>query len=723
MKIDRRSFLALSVGGAVGTALSPLPWKLQDDVAIWSTMWPWTPWPVDGENTFVNSVSTLCAGGCGITVRKAGDRAVKIEGMADHPLNDGGICNLCASGLQKLYGPTRILAPLKKIGERGQNQWVPISWEEAIREVAEKLGDIRQAGTPEAVVCLTGRRDGTMAALLGRFMMAYGSPNLMVTPSMMDAYDLTLKLMHGSENRTGFDLEGADFVLSFGSGLIEGWGHTVRSIRANSLWKENKAVVKQIEPRLSNTAAKADQWIPITPGTEDLLALGLAHVIIKESLYDYVFINSHAHGFDTFRDFVLGSYSPGNVANQTGVDPSTIVSLAREFARARHPIALCGRGQGAVPGSQGQYVAVHALNALVGNINRPGGVWALPKPDIGTWPQPELDQIAMAGAGRTPVSRTQLAAKTDGIKALLVHDANPYYTLPGGEATREALNQIPFIVSFASQMNETAAQADLILPDLSHLERYDDAPATAGYSRPLIGLARPVIAPQGDARHTGDVVLKLAAGIGGSVAASMPWTRYEDCLKAALANKWTAMQRDGFWHDERFRPESWHDAFKTASGKFEFANADLDYKALFSAVKPPGDDGQFTYTLIPYDSVRLAGNGVGTPPFMIKGVSDKVLQDPDLFVEINAASGAQAGFREGDRATLKTPVGSATVKVHLSTGIGPGLLAIPRGLGHTAYDEFIAGKGVNANDLMGAVEDPVSGLDAAWGIRASLVKA
>ena len=123
MKIDRRSFLALSAGGAVGTALTPLPWKLQDDVAIWSTMWPWTPWPKDGENTFVNSVSTLCADGCGITVRKADARAVKIEGREGYPTNEGGICNLCSAGLQKLYGPTRVLTPLKRVGERGQGQW------------------------------------------------------------------------------------------------------------------------------------------------------------------------------------------------------------------------------------------------------------------------------------------------------------------------------------------------------------------------------------------------------------------------------------------------------------------------------------------------------------------------------------------------------------------------------------------------------------------------
>jgi anaerobic selenocysteine-containing dehydrogenase len=723
MKIDRRSFLALSAGGAVGTALSPLPWKLQDDVAIWSTMWPWTPWPPDGANTFVNSVSTLCADGCGVTVRKVGARAVKIEGMAGYPTNEEGICNLCSAGLQKLYGPTRVLAPLKRVGDRGQGQWSRISWDAALREVAEQLGEIRESGTPEAVVCLSGRSAGTLAALWERFMTAYGSPNCMSTSSMMDAYALTLKMMHGVDAQAGFDLEGADFILSFGCGLIEGWGHTVRSIRANSLWKEKKAVVKQIEPRLSNTAAKADQWILITPGTEEILALGLAHVIIKESLYNEKFIDRHAHGFDSFREFALDAYSPGNVANHTGIEPSTIVSLAREFAQAKHPLALCGRGQGLIPGSQGQYVAVHALNALVGNLNRPGGVWAMPRADYINWATPDIDAVAKAGNQQDALSRVLLATASEKIKALLVHEANPYFTLPGGRATREALDRIPFIVSFATQMDETATHADLILPDLSHLERYDDVPSASGFNRPLIGLARPVVEPLGDLRHTGDVILQLAAALGGSVAASMPWENYQTCLKTTLAGKWANMEKEGYWIDKRFQPEDWTTAFQTASGKFEFANDRLNYSDLFSGVKAEGDADQFTYTLIAYDSVRIANGNVASPPFLIKTISDTILQDPHLFVEINAQSASQAGFREGDLATLNTPVGRATVRVHLSSRIGPGLLAIPRGLGHTAYDEFIAGKGINAHDLMTAVEDPVSGLDAAWGIRASLMKA
>ena len=108
MKIDRRSFLSFVIGGAAGTALSPLPWKLIDDSSIWSQNWAWTPVPKRGEITYVNSTCTLCPGGCGITVRKVGDRVVKIEGMKGHPVNDGGICDLGAAGTQLLYGPTRV---------------------------------------------------------------------------------------------------------------------------------------------------------------------------------------------------------------------------------------------------------------------------------------------------------------------------------------------------------------------------------------------------------------------------------------------------------------------------------------------------------------------------------------------------------------------------------------------------------------------------------------
>ena len=236
MKLDRRSFLSFVIGGAAGTALTPLPWKLTDDLSIWTQMWPWTPVPPDGAYTYANSTCTLCPGGCGIQVRLVERRAVKIEGMAGHPVNDGGICPLGLSGLQMLYGPSRIEGPLKRAGERGSGRWTPISWEEAIAEVAEKLGATCAAhGRPQAVAAINGAGRGTFSALVERFMTVYGSPNLMRPASAVDAYEMALYRMHGQQAMVGYDLEKADYVLSFGSGLVEGWGSPVRVIRARSL--------------------------------------------------------------------------------------------------------------------------------------------------------------------------------------------------------------------------------------------------------------------------------------------------------------------------------------------------------------------------------------------------------------------------------------------------------------------------------------------------------
>src|SRR5512137_199487 len=132
MKIDRRSFLSFVIGGAAGTALSPLPWKITDDLSIWSQNWPWTPVPPKGETSYATSTCTLCPGGCGISVRKVDERVVKIEGLKGHPVNDGGVCILGASGTQMLYGPTRVQAPLKKV----DGAWRTISWDQAIGEIA-----------------------------------------------------------------------------------------------------------------------------------------------------------------------------------------------------------------------------------------------------------------------------------------------------------------------------------------------------------------------------------------------------------------------------------------------------------------------------------------------------------------------------------------------------------------------------------------------------------
>jgi len=730
MKIDRRSFLSFIIGGAAGTALSPLPLKLIDDSSIWTQMWPWTPVPKDGEASYVNSACTLCPGGCGITVRKIDDRSVKIEGMKGHPVNDGGICILGLSGLQLLYGPTRIKTPLKRMGERGQGRWKKISWDDAISEVVKKLADLSSTEQSQTVGCISGTNRGTVTSLFERFLTVFGSPNLMQIPSIQDSYELTLNLTQGVRAVPGFDLENADFILSFGSGIIDGWGSPVRMFRANSAWRENGARVIQIEPRLSNTAAKAHQWVPLNPGTEGALALGLAHVIIKGALYNAYFVENYSAGFDDWKQLVMEKYSPQSVSAITGIDEKTIVDLAKSFAGASKPLAICGRGRGTTPGSLNEFLAVHALNALVGNINNKGGVWAVPEPDYLEALKIDVarygsERIDGAGSNQYPFTRNLLnrfpAAISSGspypMQALFVINANPLYSMSDSKAVKAAFDRIPFVVSFSSYMDETALNADLILPNHVFLERHEDVPAPAGLQKPIISLSKPVVPPQFNTKHAGDTIILMAKGLGGDMADAFPWDSYEACLEETLGDKWETLVEEGFWSDANFSAPTWEGSFETVSGKFEFANAEIGSGAQYSPIPVEGDEKTYPLLLVPYDSIRLASGYIGDPPFVVKTIEDTVLKGTDVFVEINPETANKYGLREGKLATLSTPKSNVKVKIHLSNGIMPGLVALPRGLGHTAYDKFLAGKGINFNELIGPVEDSLSGLDAAWGIR------
>lgn len=739
MKIGRRSFLSFLIGGAAGTTLSPLPWKLMDDSSIWTQMWPWTPVPEDGDISYINSTCSLCPGGCGITVRKINDRAVKIEGMKGHPVNDGGVCLLGLSGLQLLYGPVRIKTPLKRVGKRGKGKWKKISWDEAISAVVKNMTELRIKGLSHTTGCILGSDYGTVPMLFERLLTVYGSPNVMTASSIQDSYELIFYLMHGIQAVPGFDFNNSDYILSFGSGLIDGWGSPVHMFKANSNWKSRNVKIVQIEPRLSNTAAKADKWIPVNPGTEAALVLGIAHVIIKNEWYNRYFVENYTTGFKDLKEIVLKKYAPETVAGITGVDINTINKLAGEFSSALKPLALAGKGRGNTPGSLDEFAAVHVLNALSGNINKSGGIFTVSGPDYIRWPEVEMDGIASAGmqkdrldgagTGKYTFTRNRMHKLAGAINSkdkyplnlLFVSGANPLYSLSDTMNVKKAFDRIPMIVSFSPYMDETTKNADLVLPGHIYLERYEDVPVTtAGLLQPVVGLTRPVVKPLYDTMHTGDAVIRIAKGLGKNVAAAFKWRNYYRCLRRTMDIKWTDMVKKGFYSGKDFCCNGGETSFDTPSGKFEFVNDKA--KALFEhiSVAVEGKKENYPLILVPYDSIRLSSNFVPAPPFAIKTLEDTVLKKKDVFIEINPETAEKNGIRDGQRVVLKTPKGKVIVRAHFFDGIMPGIIAMPKGLGHTAYDEYFAEKGINFNELIGPVDDPVSGLDAAWGIRAKI---
>ncbi len=393
MKLGRRAFLQFAAGAVGGTLLTPIPWKLMDDSAIWSQNWWWRPSPERGEITQVATTCMLCDGGCGIQARLVNKkRAILLEGNPKHPVNAGGICPLGAAGLQFYYAPYRVSQPMKQTGKRGDAGGLqPISWDEAINMLSTKLAQLKSEGKTRTVAAISGQRPSSMDDLWEQFFAAYGSPNFFKMPSQTDSLELAASVTLGQKAAFAFAVENASYVLSFGANLIEGWGAPGRMQAAYGMWRRENGgkpatKVVQVDSRCSMTASKADQWVAVAPGAEAALALAIAHVMIKENLYDSDFVNSYVFGFEDWKDaqgksregfknLVLSlEYTPEQVAKRTGVEASKIRELAKEFARASNAVVVWGESSGNLPGNIYNDLSYIALNVLKGNLDSGGTV-------------------------------------------------------------------------------------------------------------------------------------------------------------------------------------------------------------------------------------------------------------------------------------------------------------------------------------------------------------
>lgn len=706
MKIDRRSFLGLGLGAAAGIALSPVGVKLTDDSSIWTQNWPWTPVPEDGEITYDRSVCSLCPGACGISVKKINGRPVKIEGLDDYPINNGGACLHGISGLQYLYDPARIKTPLKKNG----NKFEKISWDEAISLVARTLGEIRESGTPESLGLITGAGNGSTAQLFARFMDAFGSPNTYTMPSLETNLALTAATLHNSDRSLGFDLDHSDFILSFGAAIIEGWGSPVACIQANASRRERKAKLVQVDYRLSNTANAADKIIAVKPGTEADLALGLCAVLLAKARNSTDQLAGNVNKV-AFAAMLEKEYTPAKVEAITGVKAADIEALAMAFIKAKAPVAVPGKGRGDAGQSLREFAAVQTLNALAGRLNKEGGVFVMCPADYLSFPENVMDDAAEQGAGKAKlaVSVNELVDKLEkdgGLSALFIYNANPCYALHNPEKVKAAMDKVGFKVSFSSFMDETALGSDVILPASIFLERIEDVVSGAGLGKTVVGLCRPMVKPVFDTKHPGDALILLARAMGGSIAQSFAWDSYDACLEQVTEKIWDTLSGDGY---------------VVIDDKPPVGTPATDFTFLTSGLKAAVPMGEGDYTLVPVDKMRLAGGSMTSSPFAVKTVSDKVISGKYSVVEINPASAGP--LKNGDFAVLKTVMGKALVKIGLNEGIMPGVIGMPRGLGHAFNNPYVAGKGVNVNDLIGPVIEPGSGLDAAFGIKATLSKA
>jgi len=747
------------------------------------------------EEEVVPGVCLLCPSGCGIVARVSEGRVVKLEGSPMHPINTGSLCPKGQAAPELLYNPDRVQGPMRRVGERGSGEWESVSWDEAIGLVAEKLTELREAGQPERAALMFGEARGQLRSFLQRFMEAIGSPNTISRESLNVAgAKLATYLTQGIYDMPAYDLENSNYVLSFGASLLDAGPVPQRMVSGYSYLRQGRATrgkVVIIDPRQGVSGAKADEWIPIVPGTDAALALGLAHVIIRSGQIDSSFVHNYSFGFDDFpnesgtrlvqgfKSFVLEHYDPETVEGITGVPAATISRLAGEFAGSQPAVAVLPGKGGLLNGSMGGLyaaMAVHCLNGVVGSIERPGGVLRQRYPAVRSWPELADDPIArrgcqaerVDGAGtHFPLARHAYQAVADSVldgyplEALFLYDANPVYEAPGGERFVNAFERIPFIVSFSSFLDESAQYADLVLPEPTFLERYEDH-FIEGFGYPGVGLRQPVINPRLETMSVGDFLLRVTDEMAGPVAEAFPWQTYQGVLRHRLRLEgadWETLQELGVWMTPGYRfarrgSEKWVNEVVGSErrnaprdGYFDFYSRELScvLEALSEEereglgvtddgedpnlphyVPTPfaGDEREYPFMLnvITLMSLGPFSAAANLPTLQeISGMTVDVTWDS--WVEMNPEEAHRRRLEDGDAVWVESPFGRVKTQVRLVAALRPDVVNVPYNQGHTAVGRYAQDRGVNGLALLNPESEPVSGLAAFTNTRVKVYRA
>lgn len=639
--MNRREFLAMTGLSIAGVTFIKLPGnrllRFGPPAPEWSSR----------VEKIIPTVCQLCPGACGLCVRTIDGFPVSVAGNRFHPVNQERVCPKGLSALQSFYHPARITAPqIKKNG-----RFEPTTWEEAFRLIGRELQTIRSSGSPQDVAFLHAGLTGASRAVAENVVTTFGSPNLIGLDGN-DGVTLANLFTFGSSEIYAYDLANSNLILSFGAQLLDAWESPLYAQKAVADLRERRPAGQliQIEPRCSTTASRADRWIPVRPGTEGALALGIAYVLIKENLYDSAFIERHTYGFDSvkdvsgnirpgFKQLVLERYHPFKVSAITGVSSETIISVAKTLAAVRPAVAVVDRSLTQYTNGVLNVMAVNALNALIGSIERPGGVLKQRKLHTPVFGAVAPDKLALQGLAspRIDGSRSDdpggasagLArdftfenAKTP-TRLLLLYNCNPSFYSPFHREFRRWIGRIPLSVGIATAWNETMRDCTLVLPEHHFLERWQDVPASAAMPYSVIGLSQPVVEkPLYDTRHVIDILAGIASAAGEPLAGclSLPSAaavikdyfggiyqlkrgtvftdRFESDQIRVLEERgwwsnphasfdafWKELVGKGGWWDPAYTYGEWSRVLPTPSHKYE-----MDSRRLEACLKSHGED-------------------------------------------------------------------------------------------------------------------------------------
>lgn len=625
-----------------------------------------------------------CPDSCGwqVTVDDDG-RATQLRGNPAHPYSAGELCPKVNRYLGRVYSDERVLTPLRRVGAKGEGRFEPITWDDALDEIATRFHAIIDQHGPEAIVPFVSAGNQSLLALMFGDRLWHHLGVSRVTGGLcgLVAGAGTATTMGTGKGMDPSDLRHSKFIVL--------WGTNTR-LTNRHLWpfieeaRANGATVVVIDPIRTATAESADWFLQPLPGTDVALMLAMMHVLVRDGHVDREWVDAHTVGFDDLAAHVA-DWTPARAAAITGLDAGDIETLARRYgteapAAIRTLVGAEHHEHGAM-----FFRTLTCLPALIGAWRHLGGGYAR---SVSTWTNDVFDHAALARpdllTGRSPrgVAMPQLGrALTDPdlhprLHALVCIGMNPLVSVPERDRVRAGLQRDDlFTVVHDQFVTDTARYADLVLPATTQIEAVD---AVTSWGSLHVGWNHAAIEPLGQAVSNSELHRRLARALGCTEPAL-----FDDDLTALRAALPTldldALQRDGF-ADTPFpagRRPWMNGGFPTPSGKLELRSdtmAALGAPAL-PTYTPPAEapSAEFPFALLtPKQQMRFLNSSYSHLP-------QHGPLEPAPALELCAADADRLGLTDGDAATVWNHRAELRLPVRITTRVRPGVVAVPWG--------------------------------------------
>lgn len=693
---------------------------------------------IPGEDTGIvtrNSFCDICAPGphCGVTCYVREGKIIKVEGTDGHPTNHGLLCPKGQSNRQYVYRGDRVLTPLRRVGERGEGKFEPITWDEAFDEIVKRLNAVKEEFGPCSVAFYSGYNKW-YRPFLQRLCYAFGSVNYGTESSSC----FTSTIMSWRLN-TGADFAAPDLAHA---GIFLGWcynAYYAQYLMTAGVERARERGMKVIivDPRITPAVEKqCDLHLRIKPGTDCALALGLARELIVNDWVDHDYIDKNVFGYEEYRAYVM-DFTPERVEELTDV-PADQLRLAARMIHENMPLAINQSGAALVHHTNGMQThrAVMALSALMGTYDRPGGM--IPAPltyahsmagfstldhefpfekyprnaprPVGAVRFPLWDEVVGEMQGND-LARQITQGLPYPIRALWAHGMN-FRMFNGDRELEAAIKELDFFVDIDLFLTDSAKLADIVLPCCSSLERSEFKVFGGGYGQ----YTEPVIAPLGESRPDDEIIVELANRL--ELDDELLRSGAENCVRYMLRE--TPVDIDALKAHSQFPqklegvkvvPVGEH-GFRTPTGKFELWSTVIE--------KHPGLDPLPTYR----DSIddadpeqypfRLVA-GARLPTTLHSRLHDvpwlRSLR-PQPTADLNDEDAAALGIGRGDAIELSTRIGAITVAANPTRTVKPGTVFLYHGYREADVNAIIP-PGHN---------DPYSGFPGYRSVRCAVTK-